>query len=73
MPYDYGTPEANLKERARVMEEGRTAARMGESSFGAGGYKPGDMHRASDWLRGYHQIIPKCANKGCTFCRARII
>lgn len=59
--YDYGTKEANDAERERVTAQGRAAATSGETSFGAGGYKPGDFQRARDWLEGYRQGTPRCA------------
>lgn len=71
MSYDYGDPERNLAERNRVMEQGRACARAGHSSFGAGGYKPGDMQRAHEWLCGYHEVIPLCSNDLCTWCKDR--
>lgn len=53
--FDYGYPEANFAEAERCREEGRQAFRNGETDFGAGGYKPGDMMRASYWLQGWNE------------------
>jgi hypothetical protein len=56
--FDYGDPDRNRAEAERVKEEGRTAARNGASPFGAGGHKPGDMHRAHFWLLGFAEVNP---------------
>lgn len=72
--YDYGDKQRNDAERERVMEDGRIAARAGKSSFGAGGYKPGDSQRASDWLLGYREVIPSHNANGsgwCVLCEKR--
>jgi hypothetical protein len=58
MGFDYGDKERNDAEAERVKQEGRAAAKAGQSPFGAGGYMPGDWLRAHYWRIGYREVNP---------------